>query len=184
MKNVMYRELRAGISWTALLSISCLSLAGQTAPRDGFVSSASISAAQSQTSLTQTSGQVIYREIDDPSTGNKWLLLRDNTHPGGPGRLVLVAGPPGAARSAGSAGSQPGPRSNAIALIPLIHAGDRLIVEKNTAIVNERLEAVALGPGFKGSSFEVRLEIGGKVFRAVALGAGLAEFAAEAEGQQ
>ena len=34
-------------------------------------------------------GNVI-REIDDPHSGDRWLLLRDPNRPGGPGRLVLA----------------------------------------------------------------------------------------------
>jgi hypothetical protein len=35
-------------------------------------------------------GEVV-REIDDPHTGDRWLLKRNDQAPGGPGRLVLVA---------------------------------------------------------------------------------------------
>ena len=66
-------------------------------------------------------------------------------------------------------------------LLPVIRAGDRLIVEEHTAVVEARLEAVALGPAASGSPFQVRLTIGGKVVRAVALGPGRAAFAAETE---
>jgi hypothetical protein len=59
----------------------------------------------------------------------------------------------------------------------MIHAGDRLIVEENTALVEARLEAVALGPAQLGSPLNVRLTIGGHVVRVVALGPGHASFA-------
>jgi hypothetical protein len=52
-----------------------------------------------------------------------------------------------------------------------------VIVERNTAVVEERLDAIALGPAVKGSTFEVRLQVGSKVFQAVALGPGYAAFA-------
>lgn len=61
--------------------------------------------------------------------------------------------------------------------LPVIRTGDRLIVEENTALVEARLEAVALGPAQPGSSFNVRLVAGGKIVRAVALGPGRAAFA-------
>jgi hypothetical protein len=113
----------------------------------------------------------IVREIDDPHTGGRWLLTRDPVHPAGPGRLVLVARFRPEYRPI-----QPGvepPR-------PVIHAGDRLVVEENTAVIEARLEAVALGPAVVGSPLDVRLKIGGKVVRAVALGPGRAAFLAEA----
>jgi flagella basal body P-ring formation protein FlgA len=67
---------------------------------------------------------------------------------------------------------------------PVIRAGDRLVVEENTAVIEARLEAVALGPAALGSSFDVRLKLGGKVARAVALAPGRAAFQAHAEVRQ
>jgi predicted secreted protein len=63
----------------------------------------------------------------------------------------------------------------------VIHTGDLLVVEENTAVVEARLEAVALGPAWAGSSFDVRLKIGGKVVRAIALASGRAVFSPETE---
>jgi hypothetical protein len=118
-----------------------------------------------------TQGEIV-REIDDPHTGGRWLLMRDPVHPAGPGRLVLAGGMRIAVPQPGAPAVEP-PR-------PVIHAGDRLIVEENTAVVEARLEAVALGPAGIGSPLDVRLKIGGKVVRAVALGPGRAAFLAEA----
>ncbi len=122
-------------------------------------------------------GQLM-KVIDDPSLGDRWLLTRDPDHPGGPGRLLL------------SSDSQSGARQNRMAGVPgadsartdlVIHAGDRLVVEENTAVAEARLEAVALGPAWAGSSLNVRLKIGGKVVRAVALAPGRAAFEPETE---
>jgi hypothetical protein len=131
-------------------------------------------------------GEVV-REIDDPNTGDRWLLMRDDQHPGGPGRLLLAAASGyggidrgrqnrlGGAPSAQTADSDPTlPR-------PVIRAGDRLTVEEHTPVVDATLQAVALGPALPGSRFDVRLKIGGKVLRAVALGPGRAVFAPETE---
>jgi hypothetical protein len=115
----------------------------------------------------------IVREIDDPHTGERWLLLRNDQVPGGPGRLVLVhRNEPGGAvrqavgRVAAEAGATPVP--------PVIRSGDRLIVEEHTAVVDAVLEARALAPAAAGSALAVRLTIGGRVVRAVALGPGRA----------
>jgi hypothetical protein len=62
---------------------------------------------------------------------------------------------------------------------PVIHAGDRLIVEENTRLVEARLAAVAMGPAIAGAPLDVRLTIGGKVMRAVALAPGRAAFESE-----
>jgi hypothetical protein len=112
----------------------------------------------------------VIREIDDPHTGDRWLLLRESSQPGGPGRLVLAAaldelGPEGA----GTGLSRPQP-------LPVIHTGDRLIVEENTAVAQARLQAVALGPALLGGPLKVRLVPGGAVVPAVALGPGRAAF--------
>ncbi len=116
-------------------------------------------------------GQVM-RAIADPAAGGRWLLLRDPGHPAGPGVLVYVAGLPG-----GQAGRAPAED----ALRPVIRAGDRVVVEESTAVVEARLEAVALGPALAGAPFAARLALGGHVVRAVALGAGRAALAAEFE---
>jgi hypothetical protein len=61
--------------------------------------------------------------------------------------------------------------------IPVIHSGDRLIVEEDTRRVQMRLEAVALGQAASGASLNVRLAFRGNVVRAIALGPGRAAFA-------
>ena len=125
----------------------------------------------------QAYGETV-REIDDPHTGDRWLLLRDGSHPGGPGRLVLLG-----SRGIDARRERPGGSETASAqmpLTPVIHAGERLVVEEDTAVVSSRLEAVALGPAAVGAAFVVRLKIGGKLLLAVALAPGRAAYQAEA----
>jgi len=113
----------------------------------------------------------IVREIDDPHTGDRWLLMRNGQFPGGPGRLVLASAHRNAAGgAAGRAAGQPGEAQ----MIPVIRAGDRLIVEEHTAVVDAVLEARALNPAAAGTRFDVRLTMGGNVVRVVALGPGRA----------
>ena len=119
--------------------------------------------------------ETVVREIDDPHSGDRWLLMRNPTCPGGPGRLVLAAAVPSGARQSRAEGSSPSP------VLTVIHTGDRLIVEENTPLVAARLEAVALGPASPGSPLKVRLALGGRVVRAVALSAGRAAFAPQFE---
>lgn len=115
-------------------------------------------------------GQIV-REIDDPGTGDRWLLLRNDQVPGGPGRLVLVGG---SRRQLGRFSAPlAGTGADAHAL-PVIRAGDRLIVVEHTAVVDAVLEARALNPAVRGAALDVRLTIGGRVMRAVALGPGRA----------
>lgn len=111
----------------------------------------------------------VLREIDDPSTGNRWLLLRDPEHPGGPGRLVL-------ANAAAEAGTGPRRvrRLNPVVPRSVIHGGDQVVVEETTPVLDARYEGVALGPAEKGKSINVRLKVNGRVVRAVVLGPGRA----------
>jgi hypothetical protein len=123
-------------------------------------------------SSSAVSGGEVVREIDDPRNGDRWLLMRDPKHPGGPGLLRLVS-------AARFTTSQAGPSLAGQA--PIIRAGDRVLVEEKTAVAEARLEAVALGPAWQGSSFNVRLTIGGKVLRVLAAAAGRAALEKEVE---
>lgn len=128
---------------------------------------------------TQVAGNIL-REIDDPHTGLRWLLMRDTTRPGGPGRMVPFAVGQGEARPESRIGLFPAPpwHERLPLSLPIIHTGDRLIIEESTPLVQARLEAVALGPALSGSPFKARLVLGGNVVRAVALAPGRAAFAA------
>ncbi len=118
----------------------------------------------------QAQGEIVH-EIDDPHTGDHWLLMRNGHFPGGPGRLVLAT----AHRNViGRVSEDVASQHNEEKLIPVIHAGDRLIVEEHTAVVDAVLQARALNPATVGASLDVRLTIGGSVVRVVALGPGRA----------
>jgi hypothetical protein len=139
----------------------------------------------------------IIREIDDPSAGRRWLLVRDPAHPGGPGRLLLVSGsraaapmprsrvagaqsplsPPAASspQAPGDSAFMSAPKSVPLSA-PMIHAGDALVVEENTPVVDARLTATALGPAAGGAGFNARLTLGGRIVRVLALAPGRAVF--------
>jgi hypothetical protein len=140
--------------------------ATSTGPRFLISSSAPVSA-------STIPDREIIREIDDPHNGDRWLLVRDDSHPGGPGRLLLVSADSIKRRQAASSGSA--------AQAPIIRAGDRVMVEENTSVAEARLEAVALSPAWPGSLFTVRLTIGGSVLRALAAGPGRAVLQQEAQ---
>jgi hypothetical protein len=173
------RRLAELISLTTVLAACCPASVAQSANTANPVPSTSQIVAAG-ISVSQQIADPVVREIDDPHSGAHWLLMRDRNHPAGPGRLVLVA----ADRQAGQGGQGSTIRTTSTELIPLrpvIRAGDRLIVEENTAVIEARLEAVALGPATLGSTFDVRLKLGGKVARAVALAPGRAAFQAQTE---
>jgi hypothetical protein len=120
---------------------------------------------------------VAIREIDNPETGDRWVLTRDSTNPAGPGRMVRIA----TAESQRSDSTSASATKSAPPLV--IHAGDAVIVEEHTPVVDARLEALAMGSVAAGEEFNVRLKIGGKVIRAVALARGRASLVAERAGQ-
>ncbi len=172
MKNRRTRDRTATVPvWGLsgfLLLVSAQRLQGQA----GNVHSLSESAPDPRMSITSSGpvAQEIFREIDDPNSGTRWLLLRDQQNPAGPGRMVQAAE---ARRRFGTIPAPEGPTADP-APRPIIHAGDRLIVEENTPIVGAHLEAIALGPAAAGSLIKVRLRIGGRSVRATALGPGRA----------
>jgi hypothetical protein len=127
---------------------------------------------------TSNGTAVLLREIDDPSSGTRWLLVRDKTNPGGPGRLELVM--PG--RDPGVLGRlAQTPLVAQIRPIPIIRPGNKLVVEEHSTTADAYLEGVALGPAGTGSVLNVRLAIGGRMVRAVAVAPGRAALEAAGE---
>ncbi|MGH9563881.1 MAG: hypothetical protein ACRD3S_20700 [Terracidiphilus sp.] len=124
------------------------------------------------------SDEEVLREIDDPATGQHWLLVRDLIHPAGPGRLVLAPRPIcGEKKDCIPKQRIPG------GVLPVIHMGDTVTVEEHTPVLDMRLQAVALEPSLQGALFKVRLKIGGKVVRVRAVAPGHALIPPENEGK-
>ncbi len=111
----------------------------------------------------------VVRQIDDPAARGTWLLVRDPIHRAGPGRFIWV---PRAAAS-----DPPARMQSKEALRPIILAGDRVVVEEETSVVDARLAATALNPAPAGAPLRVCLEIGGRVVRAIAIAPGRAQLA-------
>lgn len=122
---------------------------------------------------------LIVREIDDPHSGVRWLLLIDPQHPGGPGRLVPAAAV-GNERMQSKAEGQKAEAPQQ----PVIRAGEKLIIEEHSPSIDARLEAIALNPAVVGGTLTARLAIGGRVVRAMAVAPGRALLAPEKEGWQ
>jgi hypothetical protein len=118
----------------------------------------------------------VLRQIDDPGAHGSWLLIRDPAHRAGPGRFIWVPRTQTNHAQGDTRGS-----FTPMAYKPVILAGDRLVIEEETPIVEARLAATALEPAPVGSAFNARLEIAGKVVRAIALGPGRAQFASETQ---
>lgn len=120
----------------------------------------------------------IVREIDDPHSGARWLLLTDANHPGGPGRLVLDSAVPHKFLHSGADRQKVQPPPQLV-----IHAGERVILEEHSQVVDARLDAIALNPAAVGGAVRVRLVVGGRVVRSLALGAGRVVLDQEKEGR-
>lgn len=159
------------ISITALLTLTALAAHGQAAPVSASAPRVTLSSGavrpSAELARAEIAGEVL-REIDDPRNGDRWLLIEDARHPGGPGVLVLAHHD--SARLEVLSRNQ----SGAEAAAPVIRAGDRVIVEERTAVVEARLEAVAMGPALAGAAFNARLSVGGMMVRAVAVAPGRA----------
>ncbi len=170
----------------ALAALAWVSAAPGQASNDNRAASLALASSNGEVAVEGAESGAVFREIDDPHTGERWLLTRDPRHPGGPGRMVLASGPADYRQNAGAAASVAGALPVEMSppwRLPVIHMGDRLIVEERTALAEARLEAVALGPAFPGSPLKVRLVAGGLVVRAVALAPGRAALAPEAGGR-
>jgi hypothetical protein len=161
-------------------AVLVLGIAASVSAQTSGSGSRSVMVYSEQPSISTADYTRIVREIDDPHLGTRWLLMRNLDHPGGPGRLVMISVVGRTAnqqRKLAASISEPGTGP----VPPVIRAGDRMIVEANSPVIEARLEAVALSPAAIGSPLDVRLRIGGKVFRAVALGAGRAALQPEPE---
>lgn len=124
----------------------------------------------SEGAAAQIARGAILREVDDPATGNRWLLEREAGHPGGPGRLILAGSNLAKARNSLQSAGKP-------VSSPVIRAGDALTLVAHSAVMDAELQAVALAPARAGAALRVRLKAGGKIVGAVALGPGQAEWA-------
>jgi hypothetical protein len=171
-----------------LVLIACAHLASGQAMQSPATGSRILISSPGPVQVSPVAAGDVVREIDDPHSGTRWLLVYDSTHPGGPGRLVPVSG---ASMNSANSTDQRNPAdakepmglskagSEVETPAPVIRVGDRVIVERDTPIVDERLEAMAMGPAQAGSTFNARLTIGGKVVHVVAVGPGRAAFQKE-----
>ncbi|MGA7857773.1 MAG: hypothetical protein WCA11_07605 [Terracidiphilus sp.] len=145
-----------------------------------FIALAVCTPAQEPLAMLKVSRTVptVIREIDDPHTGMRWVLLRNPVHPAGPAHVALVDNGKNEIQIGGarSPDVQRVPASEAPRPL-IVHRGDRLIVEENTATIEARLEAIAMGAAARGGEIQARLKIGGKLVKVVALGAGRAALA-------
>jgi hypothetical protein len=162
-------KINSMVAAAVLLCIGGIPLCGQ--PGGARVAGKTGAQALIASATGSAAKETVLREIEDPNSGVRWLLVPDSAHPGGPGHLIAAK-----PRPAGAQEADP--------VMPVIHTGDRVVVEQHSEVMDARLEAVAMGPARIGSPFQVRLRVGGKVLRAVALAPGRAALALELEARQ
>ncbi|HKF45768.1 MAG TPA: hypothetical protein VKB38_00325 [Terracidiphilus sp.] len=155
------------------ISMALLAAVAAVAPaKAGFGQRVNSASGQPAASAdAKTDQQVVVRELDDPHSGERWILVPALDHSAGPGRWIVDPAMP--AGALGRAGSEKG---EAIAK-PVIRAGDAIRVEEHTALVDATLEALAMGDAVAGASLRVKLKAGGHVVRAIAVGPGRAKLA-------
>lgn len=125
--------------------------------------------------LAQVLGQSEMRERHAAlrSAEDCWKLVRDPIHPAGPGDWLRLEGSGCAGRKKGEPGNLP--ENNGAPLV--VRAGQRLLVEDHAALVEARVQAVALEPAHPGDLVQARLTAGGAVIRALVLSPVLAVLA-------
>ncbi len=111
--------------------------------------------------LRDTAPGEIRREIADPCLGLHWRLIVDPTHPGRPGRLVLLDQNDTVAGSKVDGTHMLAPDSFTFDLASiLIRAGEHVVVDQDTGVVRARLNAIALESAAPGQRLRVRLIVG------------------------
>ncbi len=120
------------------------------------------------------------RVFDDPSTHRRWMLLQDMTHPAAPAMLASAWGSDGAARSDETYDLRV-TTCVPSAAIPVIHAGDAVLIIEHSSVADAELEAIALGRAAVGEPLKVRLKSGGHILSVIADGPGHATLYAGSE---
>jgi hypothetical protein len=114
------------------------------------------------------------RTIEDSGTHQHWILLQNLSRPAAPALLLQGVSDFLCARPRNEKAES---RSTSVfrsLSLPVIHAGDYLIVSEHTRVLDTDLEATALKPAAIGDSLTVRLKFGGQVLSVIATAPGRA----------
>src|SRR5215831_12777753 len=107
------------------------------------------------------------RIIKDPAMHRFWLWERDCNHPAAPASLApLPTESPCAFLGAQERDKCTQLKSQGRS-VPVIRAGDSLILSEHTSVSDSQLEAVALTTAGAGEAMTVRLKIGSRVLHAL-----------------
>jgi hypothetical protein len=110
----------------------------------------------------------LIRFVDDPSTKQHWLLLKDLSRPANPALFVEESLEAGAeTRSTSATPSRSSVPTHSIAVI---HAGDSILLSEHTRIIDAEFEATALHAAAMDEVVDVRMKFGNRTLKAVATG--------------
>lgn len=107
------------------------------------------------------------RVILDAGTHQRWLLERNVSRPAFPARLIPVSGELSCARFGFEESGHRSTSNPKRPLLPVIRAGDSLILVEHTRVSDARFEGIALSTGAAGEAIQVRLKIGGRTLIAI-----------------
>ncbi|WP_348261388.1 hypothetical protein P8935_16480 [Telmatobacter sp. DSM 110680] len=119
------------------------------------------------------------RELEDPGTHQRWLLVRDMDRATGPALFVRESRHSECAFFAAKEMNVT-PLRGQLSSLPVIHAGDQIILSEHGINSDAELEATALDTGAAGDSLRVRIKFGGRTVRAIAATRGHATRGVEA----
>ena len=121
----------------------------------------------------------VLRSFDDPGTAQQWFLLRDPSQPARPAKLIVVVH-----HRSDRTDRVSGRRSHSVTEgsgsdLPLVRAGDKIVLSEHSPGVESRFEATALSTASLGHVVSVRVDVWGRVLQAVVTGDARAEIQAE-----
>lgn len=109
--------------------------------------------------------------LEDPFTHLRWIRLLDSVHPTGPARLIPLPSTTGIEiQDAGCTMSGATFAATREQRLPVIRAGEHIIIEQQTSFARLRLEATALAPALPGAFVRVQLKTDGQVLSVIADG--------------
>lgn len=114
------------------------------------------------------------RVIADATTHRLWLLKRNYKRPAAPASLVPLSTESPCAFFLTKACGECSHLKSHGQVVPVIRAGDTLILSEHTAVSDLRVEAVALSAADAGEVMTVRMKAGGRLFHALVTAPGQA----------
>jgi hypothetical protein len=119
------------------------------------------------------------RTVEDYGTHQHWMLLQNLSRPAAPAVLIQRPLDFSCARLSLERPDLRFPSDRESLSLPVIHAGNYLIVSEHTRVLDAELEAIALRPAAIGEGLTVRLKFGGRTRNAIATAPGRATLSEE-----